>query len=79
MCHTKFFVHAWGNSIDRSGAADFVIEFWGDFFSASNDFLAFFAIWIPSVFFFGAGFLAESREGDLREAVFDDFVAFFDS
>ena len=32
-------------------------------------------VWIPSVFNVGAGFLAESGEGDLREAVFDDFVA----
>ena len=77
MGHAKDFVHAGGDGVNRSGAADFVVEFGGELFTASDDFFAFFTVGVPGVFLFGAGFLAEGREGDLREAVFDDFVAGF--
>ena len=76
MGHTEGFIHARGDGINGSGATDFIVKFGTEFFATSDDFLALFAIWVPGVFFFGAGFLAEGREGDLREAVFDDFVAF---
>ena len=76
MGHTEDFVHAWGNGVNRGGAADFVVEFRGEFFAACDDFLAFFAVGIPGVFSFGAGFLAESGESDLGEAILDNLVAF---
>ena len=75
MGHTKDFVHAWGDGVNRGSAANLVVEFGSEFFAASDDFFAFFAVWVPSVFGFGARFLAEGRESDLAEAIFDDFVA----
>lgn len=75
MGHAESFVHAWSDGIDRSGAADFVVKFGREFFGASNDASTFFTIWVPSVFSFGAGFLAEGGEGDLRETIFNNFVA----
>ena len=74
--HAKYFVHAWSNGVNRSGATNFIIELWSEFFAALDDGFAFFAIWVPGVFCFRAGGLAESREGDLAKAVFDNFVAF---
>ena len=74
MSHTEDLVHAGGNGVNGGGATDFVVEFWGELFTASDDFLALFTIWIPSVFFLSAGFLTEGGESDLGEAVFDDFV-----
>ena len=73
--HAEFFVHTRGDGIDRGGAANFVVKFGGVFFAFCHDFFAFFAVWIPGVLFFGAGFLAEGGESDLGEAVFDNFVA----
>ena len=75
VSHTENFVHAWGNGVDRGGTANFVVEFRGEFFSSVNDLLAFLAVGVPGVFCFSVGMLAESRESDLGEAVFDDFVA----
>ena len=74
MRHAEFFVHAGGDGVDGGSTADFVIEFGGEFFTAFDDLLAFFAIWIPGVFSFCAGFLTESGKSDLREAVFNNFV-----
>ena len=74
MSHAENFVHTWSDGVNRGGATDFVFKFWGEFAATGTDGFAFFAIWIPSVFFLGAGFLAESRESDLGKAVFDDFV-----
>ena len=76
MSHAKNFVHAWGNGVDRGGTTDFVVKFGGEFFAACDNLFAFFAVWVPCVFGFGAGFLTEGGEGNLGEAVFDDFVAF---
>lgn len=73
--HAENLVHARSDSVNGSGAADFVFEFWRKFFTALNDGFAFFTIWIPGIFSFGAGFLAEGREGNLAEAVFDNLVA----
>ena len=75
MSHAKNFVHARGDGVDRSSTADFIFEFRGEFATAGTDSFAFFAVWIPSVFFFGASFLAERRESNLRKAVFDNFIA----
>ena len=75
MGHAEDFVHAWSDGINRGGATDFVVEFRGEFFAPFDDLLAFFAVRIPGVFLLSAGFLAESRECDLGETVFDDFVA----
>ena len=77
MGHTKFFIHARGNCIDRGGAADFVIKLGGEFFGAFDDFGALFAVGIPGIFFLRAGFLAKGGESDLTQAIFDNFVAFF--
>ena len=74
--HAEFFVHTWDNSVNGGGATDFVVKLGGFLFGESDDFFALFAIWIPGIFLFGAGFLAESRESDLGEAILDDFVAF---
>ena len=74
--HTEDFVHAWSDGVDRGGATDFVIISWSKLFGALDDSFALLAIWIPSVLGVSAGMLAEGREGDLAEAVFDDFVAF---
>ena len=76
MSHAKFFVHARSDGIDRSSAADFVVKFGGKFFAAGDNLFAFFAVWVPSVFCLGASLLPEGREGDLREAILNDFVAF---
>ena len=73
--HAEDFVHAWGDGVDRGGATDLVLKFGGDFFGAFDDGLTLFAIGVPSVLGLGASGLAEGREGDLAEAVFDDFVA----
>ena len=78
MSHTKDFVHTWSDGVNRGGTANFVFEYWSKFFAAGTDGLTFFAIWVPGVFFFGAGFLTEGGEGNLREAILDDFVAFFE-
>ena len=75
VSHTKLFVHARSGNIDRGGTADFVEkigEFGATFF---DDGLAFLGIGIPSIFGFSASFLAEGGKSDLREAIFDDFVA----
>ena len=74
MSHTEDFVHTRGDGVDRGGAADFVFKLGGELFTSGYDFFAFFTIWVPGVFFFGAGFLAKCRESNLREAVFDNFV-----
>ena len=76
MGHAEDFVHTWCDGINRGGAADFVIKLGGEFFATSDDSFTFFVVRVPGVFGFGAGFLAEGRESDLREAIFDDFVAF---
>ena len=78
MGHAKDLVHARGDGVNRGGAADFVFEFRGEFFATFDNLFTFLAVGVPGVFFFGAGFLAEGGEGDLREAIFDDFVAFFE-
>ena len=78
MCHTEDFVHARSDSVDRGGTANFVIEFWSKFFAAFDDGFTFLVIWIPGIFSFGASFLAKSRESDLAEAVFDNFIAFLE-
>ena len=75
VSHAEDFVHARSDGINRGGTADFVFKFRGEFFGAGADLFAFFTIWVPGVFSFGAGFLTESRESDLREAIFDNFVA----
>ena len=73
--HAENLVHARSYSVNGSGAADFVLEFWCNLFNASNDSFALFVIWVPGVLNIGAGFLAKCGEGDLREAVFDVFKA----
>lgn len=75
MGHTEDFVHTGDDSINRGGATDFILKLGGELFSPGDDFFAFFHIWVPSVFCLGAGFLPEGRKSDLREAVFDNFVA----
>ena len=37
MRHTKDFVHAWRDGVNRSGATDFVVEFWRKLFAAFDD------------------------------------------
>ena len=74
MSHTEDFVHTWSNGINRSGAGDFVFELRTKLFAPCGDLIAFFTIWVPGVFGFGASFLTEGRKGDLGEAVFDNFV-----
>ena len=78
MSHAKHFVHARNKGVDTSSTADFIFVGWSKFFGASDDSFALLAIWVPSVFNFGAGFLTEGREGDLAEAVFDNLIAFGD-
>ena len=75
MGHAEDFIHTWGYGVDRSGAADFILEFWAELFAPCDDLFAFFAVRIPGIFGFGAGFLAEGRECDLGETILDDFVA----
>ena len=75
MSHAENFIHARSDGVDRGGAADFVFEFRGELAAAGADFFALFAIWIPGIFGFGAGFLSEGTESDLREAIFDNLVA----
>lgn len=75
MGHAEDFIHAWGNSVNGGSATNFVIISRREFFGALDDSGAFFVVRVPSVFGFGASFLAKSREGDLAEAVFDNFVA----
>ena len=75
MCHAEGLVHARSDGIDRGSTADFIVKFGANFFATGNDLFAFFVVWIPGVFSFGASFLAESRKSNLREAIFDDFVA----
>ena len=74
MGHAEDFVHTWSDGIDRGGATDFVVEFGGEFLAAGDDLFAFLAVGVPGIFGFSAGFLAEGGEGNLREAVFDDFI-----
>ena len=74
--HAEDFVHTWSDGVNRSGATNFVIISWSELRGALDDSFALLAIWIPSVLGVSAGMLAEGREGDLAEAVFDDFVAF---
>ena len=76
MSHTEDFVHTRDESVDTGSAADFVFVIWCKLFDASDDGFALLAIRIPSIFGFGASFLAKGREGDLAEAVFDNLVAF---
>ena len=73
--HTELLVHAWGGDVDRGGAADFVEEVGEEFATTGDDGFALPMVRIPSVFGFGAGLLTEGGEGDLGEAIFDDFVA----
>lgn len=75
MGHTEDFIHARSDGVDGSGATDFVFEFWAEFLASCDDLFAFFAVGIPGIFGFGAGFLAEGRECDLGETILDDFVA----
>ena len=75
VSHAKDFVHARDESINAGSAADFVFVGWGEDFGAGNDGFALLAVWVPSVLGFSAGFLAKSGEGNLTEAVFDDFIA----
>lgn len=75
--HAEGFVHTWGNGVDGGGAGDFKLEAWGKFVGTFGDGVAFFVLGVPGVFFFGAGSLAEGREGDLRETIFDNFVTVF--
>ena len=63
--HTEDLVHAWSHSVDGSGAADFIVELWSQFFAALNNAFALLAVWVPSILGFGASFLAEGREGHL--------------
>ena len=58
MSHAEDFVHARSDSVDRGSAANFVVKFRSEFFTAGDDFFAFFAVGVPGVFLFGAGFLA---------------------
>ena len=74
MSHTEDFIHTWSNGINGSGAGDFVFELRTKLFAPCGDLIAFFAIWVPGIFGFSASFLAEGRKGNLREAVFDNFV-----
>ncbi len=74
--HTEDFIHAWSDGVNRGGAADFIVKLGGELFAAGDDLFAFLTVGIPGVFGFGAGLLAEGGESDLREAVFDDFIAF---
>ena len=74
MGHTKDFVHAGGDGVNRGSAADFVIKLRGELFATGDDFFAFLVVGVPGVFGFGAGLLPEGREGDLTEAIFNDFV-----
>ena len=78
MGHAELFVHAGSNGINRGGATDFVIKFGGEFFATLNDLFAFLAIWIPGVFLFGAGFLTKGGDGDLRKAVFNNFITWLE-
>ncbi len=73
--HAEGLIHARSDGVNRGGATDFVVKFWAELTATDNNGLAFLVIWVPGVFFFGAGFLAERREGDLRKAVLNDFVA----
>lgn len=75
MSHAKDFIHARSDGVDGSGPTDFVFEFWAEFLAPCDDLFAFFAVGIPGIFGFGAGFLAEGRECDLGETILDDFVA----
>ena len=75
MGHTEDFVHAWGDGVDRGSASNFVFKFGAELFTTSDNFFTFFTIWVPSVFLFCAGFLAECAKSNLGEAVFNDFVA----
>ena len=75
MSHTKLFVHARGGDVDGSSAADFVEEVGEQFAAAGDDGFALLVVGVPSVFGLGAGFLTESREGDLGETVFNNLVA----
>ncbi len=74
MGHTEGFIHARSNGVNRGSTTNFIFEFWTKFFASRDDFFTFFAIWIPSIFGFGASFLTEGGKSNLREAVFDDFV-----
>ena len=78
MGHAEDFVHAWSYGVNGSGAADFVIELGSEFFAASDDLFAFLAVGVPGVFLLGAGVLTEGREGDLGEAILDNFVAWLE-
>lgn len=73
--HAESFVHAGLEDVDGGGAADFVVKFRGEGFGFFDDGLAFFAVGVPEVFGVGASGLTEGGEGDLGEAIFDDFVA----
>lgn len=75
MRHAENFVHTGGNCVNGSGAANFIFKFWTEFFAPSDDLLTFFAVGVPGVFCFCAGFLSESGEGNLGKAIFDDFIA----
>ena len=76
VSHAESLIHTRGDGVNRGSAADFVIKLGGEFFASCDDLFAFFAIWVPGVFFLGASVLAKGRESDLREAIFDDFIAF---
>ena len=58
MGHAENFVHTWSDGVNRGSTTDFVVEFGSKFFAAGDDLFTFFAVGIPGVFGFGAGFLA---------------------
>lgn len=76
VSHAEDFVHAWSDGVNRSGTTNFIVKFRGELFATSDYLFAFLAVGIPGVLFLGAGFLTESGESDLREAVLDNFVTF---
>ena len=78
VSHTEDFIHTRGDSINRGSATDFIFKLRSELFATSDDFLTFLAVGVPGIFGFGASFLSESGEGNLTEAVLDDFVAFLE-
>ncbi len=74
MSHTEDFIHTRSNGINRGGTTNFIFELRTKFFASRDDFFTFFAIWVPGVFGFGVSFLTEGGKGNLREAVFNNFV-----
>ena len=75
MGHAEDLVHARSDSINGSSTGDFIFKLGAEFLASRSNLIALFAIRVPGVFGFGAGFLPEGRKGDLGEAVFDNFIA----